>query len=174
MSATENVHSPECKSEAVAAKKAALGEGSIRERILAALASRCRHPEWNESYGCLICGQGLAPGTVLGGPGHGGMTPEAFASETGLLLNTVRRRFTDLWKDGLVRWNGRYVENDRGNPSKVWALGCDPDRLKAAPRATAARVVELEEENVRLRTRVDYLEARCLLLEKGKQSELFS
>jgi hypothetical protein len=160
MAAIDNVHGHGAVSEVAASEKAARQEGSIRERILEALKDACGHPEWEATAGCLVCGRHLPSGTQLGGPAskRAGLTPEGFAQSTGLLLNTVRRRFTDLWKDGLVKWDGNYRTNLRDNPSKVWVLGEDPERSKAPKRATAARLAELEEENKRLRERVAELE----------------
>lgn len=56
-----------------------------------------------------------------------GLIPEEFTEARKLLLNTVRRRFTDLWKEGYICKNGAIRNNARGNPSEVWVLGCDPE-----------------------------------------------
>ncbi|MBS3927737.1 MAG: hypothetical protein KGZ65_04010 [Sphingomonadales bacterium] len=82
--------------------------------------------------------------------GENGLTPDEFARETGALINTVRRRFVDLWKAGELKPTKMTRPNARGNPETVWVLG--HDALGAAVRETKdqkikrleARVAELE------------------------------
>lgn len=50
-----------------------------------------------------------------------GITPD----EQPGLINTVRRRFTDLWKEGLIKPTGRTRNNANGNPCTVWVIGSD-------------------------------------------------
>lgn len=65
--------------------------------------------------------------------GEVGMTPDEYAERHCALINTVRRRFTDLWKEGKIRHHPGQVhrENAAGNPCIVWVMGRDP---AAAPR----------------------------------------
>ena len=56
--------------------------------------------------------------------GQGGLTPDEFPG----LINTVRRRFTELWVAGEIRPSGLYRKNDRGNNVGVWVLGADAGR----------------------------------------------
>lgn len=52
--------------------------------------------------------------------GEPGLTPDEYADAHGLLINTVRRRFTDLWKAGQIRKNGVSRPNGNGNRSAAW------------------------------------------------------
>lgn len=84
--------------------------------------------------------------------GDAGLIPD----EVPGLINTVRRRFTDLWKEGKIRPTDRTRENRHGNPETVWILGRDP-KLDAQARygepgyrtsyqRLAKRVEELEDK----------------------------
>ena len=82
-----------------------------------------------------------------------GITPDEFCDLTHGLINTVRRRFTDLWKEGMIRHHPAGVtrRNGAGNEAVVWVIGNDPDRKPS-------RVEELKAEIVRLTIRVRELE----------------
>lgn len=60
--------------------------------------------------------------------GEDGITPDEWCDRNGALINTVRRRFTDLWKDGLIRHHpaGLTAKNSAGNECVRWVAGCDP------------------------------------------------
>lgn len=57
-----------------------------------------------------------------------GLTPDEFVSANGGLINTIRRRFTDLWKEGKIRHhpNGLTRANSAGNQCVTWVIGNDP------------------------------------------------
>jgi len=79
--------------------------------------------------------------------GEHGLTPDEFCEMTGKLINTVRRRFTDLWKEGKIRHHleKKTRTNKAKNECVVWVLGTD-DNLKIS------RVQRLKLENERLRS----------------------
>lgn len=60
------------------------------------------------------------------------------------LINTVRRRFTELWKEGKIRPTELTRLNRRGNPETVWVLGRDDAGMTAARVKPAARIQALE------------------------------
>lgn len=66
------------------------------------------------------------------------------------LINTVRRRFTDLWIEGLLKPTCRVRPNRRGKNETVWVAGKDEHRLTPAEtkdqkiKRLEARVAELE------------------------------
>lgn len=78
--------------------------------------------------------------------GHYGLTPDEFCKDTGKLINTVRRRITDLWKEGKVRHHPDELHrtNDDGNDCIVWVAGTDP-------AGTKTRHEKLKDENKILR-----------------------
>jgi hypothetical protein len=57
-----------------------------------------------------------------------GLTPDEFVEMHGGLINTVRRRFTDLWKEGKIRHHPQSLtrKNSSGNACVAWVLGYDP------------------------------------------------
>lgn len=63
------------------------------------------------------------------------------ASEVPGLINTVRRRFVDLQKDGLIKPNGQTRANERGMKETVYVLGRD-EKAMAARASTPARIRE--------------------------------
>lgn len=70
----------------------------------------------------------------------GYMTPDLFVEYHGGLINTVRRRFTDLWKEGKIRHHptGLTRKNAAGNDCIYWVMGTDPDLVLAdKPKLTA-------------------------------------
>jgi hypothetical protein len=76
----------------------------------------------------------------------GGVTPDEYCLEFGGLINTVRRRFTDLWKEGRIRHHpdGLTRRNISDNECVVWVLGEDSGRKPS-------RFVEMQSEIARLR-----------------------
>lgn len=61
--------------------------------------------------------------------GEGGLTPDEFVLMHGGLINTIRRRFTDLWKDGKIRHHPTLLsrKNLAGNDCVSWVIGTDVD-----------------------------------------------
>ncbi len=68
--------------------------------------------------------------------GDVGITPDEFVEMHGGLINTIRRRFTDLWKEGKIRHHplGVTRKNPAGNACVTWVMGRDPQVLPNAPR----------------------------------------
>lgn len=64
--------------------------------------------------------------------GEVGLTPDEFVEMHGGLINTIRRRFTDLWKAGQIRHHpeGLTRKNPSGNACVTWVLGADPATLQ--------------------------------------------
>lgn len=63
----------------------------------------------------------------LSGTNGEGITPDEFAEKHQKLINTVRRRFTDLWKDGFIRHHPESLtrRNSDDNECVVWIIGRD-------------------------------------------------
>jgi hypothetical protein len=108
-----HTHSPGLETETLAAAKTLLSVASMRNRIMQELSEA---GEW-------------------------GLTPDEYAKRHESLINTVRRRFTDLWKDGLIRHHpdGRTRLNSDLNECIVWVTGCDP----GASGMTESRIARL-------------------------------
>ena len=68
---------------------------------------------------------------ALEAAGSRGITPDEYVVRSGKLINTVRRRFTDLWKEGIIRPAGVSRRNKAGNSTMVWVLGLDPEGVRA-------------------------------------------
>jgi hypothetical protein len=68
--------------------------------------------------------------------GEMGLTPDEFVEMHGGLINTIRRRFTDLWKAGQIRHHPRGLtrKNPSGNACVTWVLGVDPSVLQKPPQ----------------------------------------
>ena len=98
MNIETHVHREGHATERMAASKADLSAQPIKRHILALLAEE-----------------------------PGGITPDEYCLEFGGLINTVRRRFTDLWKEGKIRHHpgGLTRVNVSGNECVVWVLGED-------------------------------------------------
>lgn len=62
------------------------------------------------------------------------------ASEVPGLINTVRRRFVDLWHGGRIKPNGKTRANDRGKLETVYVLGRD-ERKRITPYADLREAV---------------------------------
>ena len=64
-----------------------------------------------------------------------GLTPDEFVEMHGGLINTIRRRFTDLWKAGQIRHHpeGLTRKNLSGNACVTWVLGVDPSLRPYSP-----------------------------------------
>lgn len=77
-------------------------------------------------------------------------TPDEFAAERGMLINTIRRRFVDLWKEGRVRPTDERRSNSNGNLCVVWTLGRDSNAGETRAQQTAKRLAWLEERVVQL------------------------
>jgi hypothetical protein len=58
-----------------------------------------------------------------------GLTPDEFVAKNGGLINTIRRRFTDLWKEGKIKHHPNLLarKNFAGNDCVTWVLGRDID-----------------------------------------------
>ena len=75
-----------------------------------------------------------------------GLTPDEFNEEVDGLINTIRRRFTDLWKEGKIRHhpNGLTRINSAKNECVAWVIGEDENRKPS-------RVQVMKNEIYRLR-----------------------
>lgn len=96
-----HTHAEGHSTEAQAARKAGASVTSTKKRILARLEDE---PD--------------------------GITPDEFCDETGGLINTIRRRFTDLWKEGKICHHpeGKTRMNGHNNECVLWVLGEDTAR----------------------------------------------
>ena len=76
--------------------------------------------------------------------GELGLTPDEFVEMHGGLINTIRRRFTDLWKAGQIRHHpeGLTRKNLSGNACVTWVLGVDPAALQKSPQRPYSPPVE--------------------------------
>lgn len=112
-----HIHSNGLPTEAAAFNKASLRMGSIKFRILEELEEA----------------------------GESGLTPDEFVFKHGGLINTIRRRFTDLWKDGRIKHHPTLLtrKNGAGNDCVTWVLGRD---LNMAPRVAKERWIGLTDE----------------------------
>ena len=105
-----HTHADGLPTEEDAAKKAARGSASLKAQILEEIEFQ------------------------------GFMTPDLFVEYHGGLINTVRRRFTDLWKEGKIRHHPMKVtrKNAAGNECVYWIPGADPELVTAqGPKKTA-------------------------------------
>lgn len=91
---------------------------------------------------------------AIGASGVDGLTPDEFVATCALpgetlLINTVRRRFTDLWKGGQIRHHieGLHRANAAGNLCEAWQLGADPHGSASARKP---RPSPLSLEQIRL------------------------
>ena len=59
--------------------------------------------------------------------GVDGLTPDEFVLKHGGLINTIRRRFTDLWKEEKIQHHPKLLtrKNFAGNDCIAWVLGKD-------------------------------------------------
>lgn len=112
-----HVHADGHMTELLAFEKAKKGSLSIRQKILSEI----------EQAGDL------------------GLTPDEFVEMNGGLINTVRRRFTDLWKDGQIRHHPLSLtrKNTAGNACVTWVMGRDPQVLPKAARTVRPAQVRL-------------------------------
>ena len=68
------------------------------------------------------------------------------------LINTVRRRIVDLWKEGLLKATDRMRKNKRGNNETIWIPGRDEKTFEIKEtknqiiKRLESRVKELENE----------------------------
>lgn len=77
---------------------------------------------------------------ALEAQGAAGLTPDEYADRTQGLINTVRRRFTDLWKEGKIKPTEQERSNAAGNATTVWSLGFDPEGAIDYARPTRAEL----------------------------------
>jgi hypothetical protein len=93
--------------------------------------------------------------------GPNGLTPDMFSAAGGkdsagrdkLLINTVRRRFTDLRLAGAIRYHpdGVTFENRKGNQELAYVMGSESDLPKS-------RLRRLLDENAELKAKIEELE----------------
>jgi hypothetical protein len=102
-----HTHAQGSMTEVLACERASRGSGSIMARILSDIR--------------------------MAGPD--GLTPDEVAAAGALLINTTRRRFTDLWKSGQIRHHplGLTRPNGSGNPCRAWVIGADPSVSERQP-----------------------------------------
>jgi hypothetical protein len=114
-----HIHSNGLPTEEAAFSKASFRVGSIKSRILEELEE----------------------------VGEPGITPDEFVFKHGGLINTIRRRFTDLWKDGRIKHHPTLLtrKNGAGNDCVTWVLGRD---LNMAPRVVKRGWVGLTDEEI--------------------------
>ncbi len=86
--------------------------------------------------------------SMVASSGDSGLTPDEFQRATGALINTVRRRFTDLWKEGRLRPTDRTRPNARGHMETVWVVGRDEGGI--ASRETASQKIKRLQRHIRL------------------------
>ncbi len=112
-----HTHRDGLHTEFAAAEKASMGAESIKKKILRLLT---QFPT--------------------------GFTPDEFVDQDGGLINTVRRRFTDLWKEGKIKHHpyGITRTNDAHNECVVWVLGRDETMA-------LSKFDLLKSENIRLK-----------------------
>lgn len=79
---------------------------------------------------------------AVGAAGEHGLIPDEFPG----LINTVRRRFTDLWILGLIKPTDRMRPNKRGRNETVWVLGKDEHRLLRQREKPREKIKRLEAE----------------------------
>jgi hypothetical protein len=84
----------------------------------------------------------------IGCAGANGLTPDEFVENHGGLINTVRRRFTDLWKEGKIQHHPILLErkNRAGNNCVTWVIGKDE---KPVPRKSKRPWVGLMDEEIK-------------------------
>lgn len=75
-----------------------------------------------------------------------GLTPDEFCKEVNGLINTIRRRFTDLWKEGKIRHHPESMTrlNDSKNECVVWILGKDPNLKMSRFEKMSAEITRLQ------------------------------
>ena len=103
-----HVHSNGLPTEVEAFKKASLRLNSIKSRILVEIKEA----------------------------GENGLTPDEFVFKHGGLINTIRRRFTDLWKDGEIKHHPTLLsrKNTAGNDCVAWVIGRDLEMISRSPK----------------------------------------
>ena len=69
-----------------------------------------------------------------------GVTPDEFVDSYGGLINTIRRRFTDLWKEGKIKKSSLSRKNSAGNFCAAWVLGKD-EGIENVPILTLDRKI---------------------------------
>ena len=77
------------------------------------------------------------------------------------LINTIRRRFTDLWKEGFLKQTDRFRKNKSGNSVMVWIPGRDEKAFEV--KETKGQVI------IRLESRVRELESELKSLQAQRE-----
>ena len=79
-----------------------------------------------------------------------GLTPDEFVEMHGGLINTVRRRFTDLWKEGKIRHHPQSLtrKNSAGNQCVAWVLGNDPEAYQTRAKRQWVGLTDEERREV--------------------------
>ena len=75
-----------------------------------------------------------------------GLTPDEFVFRYGGLINTIRRRFTDLWKEGKIKHHPNLLarKNGAGNDCVTWVLGRDTGLTSWKPKRKWVGLTEEE------------------------------
>jgi len=75
-----------------------------------------------------------------------GLTPDEFVFRHGGLINTIRRRFTDLWKEGKIKHHPNLLarKNGAGNDCVTWVLGRDTGLTSWKPKRKWVGLTEEE------------------------------
>ena len=101
-----------------------------------------------------------------------GLTPDEFVEMHGGLINTVRRRFTDLWKEGKIRHHPQSLtrKNSAGNQCVAWVLGNDPQAYQTrVKRQWVGLTLEEILDIYRGPDGSDYVEYACAIEAKLKE-----
>ncbi len=136
----KHTHSKGLASERKAADKAKYTVGSIKYNVLTTL-------EKAGDYGC---------------------TPDEFNDTSGGLINTTRRRFTDLWKDGRIKHHPGDIFriNKAGNDCVVWVLGEDKNK-----KLSRYALMQLEIKRLKKLLRKNNINPKTGKQIKGKRNE---
>jgi hypothetical protein len=81
--------------------------------------------------------------------GADGLTPDEFLLVHGGIINTVRRRFTDLWKEGKIQHHPTLLarKNPSGNECVAWVIGRD---MNLSPSKAKRTWVGLTDEEIEI------------------------
>lgn len=81
------------------------------------------------------------------------------------LINTIRRRITDLWKEGFLKPSGMFRKNKSGNNETVWIPGRDEKAFEI--RETKGQIIKRLENRVKeLEDELESLHAQRELFDK--------
>jgi len=86
----------------------------------------------------------------IGYAGANGLTPDEFVENHGGLINTVRRRFTDLWKEGKIKHHPILLErkNRAGNNCVTWVIGKDENSVPRKSKRPWLGLTETDWEEI--------------------------